>query len=436
MGRLSALILALVVATALLRVEFLFYLVYFCIGLYVWGRWITPWSLARLSVWREFADHAFLGEEVPVRVHVWNRSRLPLPWLEVAESAAIDLRARGATNDVLALGGREAASFDYTVRATRRGQYRIGPLYLSSGDLFGFFDEQRRRHDADYITVYPRITALVELGLPSRLPFGAIASRQRLFEDPTRPAGVREYRSGDPLNQINWKVSGHARSLMVKTFQPAISLDSVILLNLHRGDYGEREWRTTTEWAIELAASFAAHLIAQRQAVGLITNGVDSLRGVAREAADQDERTGRASAPPYASGDTPGVAPTDALADYAVPPPIPPHGGRDHLMKVLERLARVEADDTVPFAQWVAPACMSLGWGMTILAITPRADEATCNALHRLVRAGFNPILFVVEGRQRPRELRARARRLGFTAYQVAQRADLAPWQRRRRAAA
>ena len=146
-ARLSALILALVVATALLRVEFLFYLVYFCIGLYVWGRWITPWSLRRLSVWREFADHAFLGEEVAVRIHVRNRSRLPLPWLEVVESTAIDLRAREATNDVLALGGHEAAWFDYTVRATRRGQYRIGPLYLSSGDLFGFFHEQRRRHD-------------------------------------------------------------------------------------------------------------------------------------------------------------------------------------------------------------------------------------------------------------------------------------------------
>lgn len=412
-ARLSALILALVAATALLRVEFLFYLVYFCIGLYVWGRWITPWSLRRLSVWREFADHAFLGEEVSVRVHVRNRSRLPLPWLEVVESTAIDLRAREATNDVLALGGREAAWFDYTVRATRRGQYRIGPLYLSSGDLFGFFHEQRRRHDADYITVYPRITALAELGLPSRLPFGVIASRQRLFEDPTRPAGVREYRSGDPLHQINWKVSGHTQSLMVKTFQPAISLDSVILLNLHRGDYGTREWRGATEWAIELAASFAAHLVAQRQAVGLITNGVDSLRGMAREAA----------------GD-------DAPGGYAVPPPIPPHGGRDHLMKVLERLARVEPDDTVPFARWAVPACQSLGWGMTILAITPSADEATCNALHRLVRAGFNPILFVVEEHQPARALRARARRLGFTAYQIARRADLALWQRRQRPAA
>ena len=428
MGRLSALILALVIATALLRVEFLFYLIYLCIGLYVWGRWITPWSLRKLSVWREFADHAFLGEEVAVRVHVSNQSRLPLPWLEVAESAAIDLRARGATNDVLALGGREAASFDYTVRATRRGQYRIGPLYLSSGDLFGFFHEQRRRHDADYITVYPRITGLAELGLPSRLPFGTIASRQRLFEDPTRPAGVRDYRSGDPLHQINWKVSGHAQSLMVKTFQPAISLDSVILLNLHRGDYGERGWRGASEWAIELAASFAAHLVGQRQAVGLITNGVDSLRGVTREAADYDERTGRASAPAHVPGDAP--------TGYAVPPPILPHAGRDHLMKLLERLARIEPDDTVPFAQWAGPACMSLGWGMTILAITASADEATCNALHRLVRAGFNPILFVVEGGQRSRELRARARRLGFTAYQVTERAGLAPWQRRRKVAA
>ena len=418
MGRLSAIILVLVLVTALLRIEFLFYLVYMFIGIYVWGRWITPRGLKKLRVARVFADHAFLGEEVAVTIRLQNESRLALPWLELVESAAMDLRAHEATNDVLALRGGEKAEFTYTVRATRRGQYRIGPMFLSSGDLFGFFDKQRRKHAADFITVYPRINALAQLGLPSRLPFGAIASTQRLFEDPTRPAGVRDYRPGDPLRRINWKVSGHQQRLVVKTFQPAISLDSVVLLNLHRDDYDERQWRSATEWSIELAASFAAHLVQQRQAVGLITNGVDSPRGASKDSVDYDEWTGRARAP-------------DAIGDPTVPPPILPRAGRDHLMKILERLARIEADDTVPFAQWAGSACMSLGWGVTILAITATADEATCNTLHRLVRAGFNPILFVVEPHHRVHDIRERARRLGFSAYQVAKWEDLDPWRRR-----
>lgn len=418
MGKLSAIILALVLVTAVLRIEFLFYLIYMFIGIYVWGRWITPWGLKKLRVARVFSDHAFLGEEVVVTITLRNESRLALPWLELVEGSDKALRAREATNDVLALRGGEEAEFTYTVRATRRGQYRIGPMYLSSGDLFGFFDEQRRKHEADFITVYPRINALAQLGLPSRLPFGTVASTQRLFEDPTRPAGVLDYRPGDPLRRINWKVSGHQQKLVVKTFQPAISLDSVVLLNLHRDDYGERHWRGATEWSIELAASFAAHLVQQRQAVGLITNGVDSPRGASKGSVDYDEWTDRARAP-------------DAIGGPAVPPPILPRTGRDHLMKILETLARIETNDTVPFAQWAGSACMSLGWGVTILAITATADEAICKTLHRLVRAGFNPILFVVERHYRFHDIRERARRLGFSAYQVAEWGNLDPWRRR-----
>ena len=402
MTKLPGIILVLVVLTAALRIEFLFYLIYLCIGVYVWGRWVTPWSLGRLRVEREFTDHAFLGEKITVTLRIKNESRLPLPWLELVEGSSVDLRARDETNDALSLGGREAVVYSYTVRATKRGRYRIGPLYLSSGDLFGFFDEQRRKHHADYITVYPRINALDHLGLPSRLQFGTIASRQRLFEDPTRPAGVREFRSGDSQRGINWKVSGHSGTLMVKTFQPAISLDSMILLNLHSEDYSERFWRGATEWGIELAASFAAHLVERRQAVGLMTNGTDLLR--------------------EGAGEIPGLA---------MPPAIPPRAGRDNLMKILERLARVQAGDLSPFAQWAGSACTSLGWGMTILVITGSADEGTCNTLHRLVRSGFNPILFVVERSPSFASIRERARRLGFSAYEVTERADLAQWRRR-----
>jgi len=104
-------------------------------------------------------------------------------------------------------------------------------------------------------------------------------------------------------------------------------------------------------------------------------------------------------------------------------------------MKILERLARIQPGDTVPFNRWAVPACMPLGWGMTILVITPNADEATCDAVHHLVRAGFNPILFTVERGQSAREMRARARRLGFSAYQVTRQSDLEPWQQSRRVA-
>jgi hypothetical protein len=102
-------------------------------------------------------------------------------------------------------------------------------------------------------------------------------------------------------------------------------------------------------------------------------------------------------------------------------------------MKILERLARIESDQTVPFDEWAASACLNLSWGVTILAITARGDEATCQTLHRLVRAGYNPILVTVEPDLDFGLVRERARRLGFRAFNVTRSSGLDIWRRPRR---
>lgn len=99
-------------------------------------------------------------------------------------------------------------------------------------------------------------------------------------------------------------------------------------------------------------------------------------------------------------------------------------------MKILEQLARLEAGETVPFSQWAATACLDLSWGVTILVINPSGSEAICQTLHRLVRAGFNPILLVVEPDSEFSRVRERARHLGFAAYHVTEKRDLERWQR------
>lgn len=423
MGEFAYFILFLLIVAFLLQVDFIFYIVYVCIGVYAWSRWYTPRGLQRLEVRRRFPERAFYGEQVDVTLEITNRNRLPLPWLQLHESIAVQLRAGPVMRRVLSLGGRKTADCTYTIAGRWRGYYRLGPLRLETGDLFGLFPAQTGHLAADYFTVYPRIIPLSQLGLPSRLPFGTIASRQRLFEDPARPMGVRHFRSGDSLRQINWKVSAHTQELMVRTLEPAISLETAVLLNLHSGDYERRSRLNTVEWAIEVAASLAVHLVNRRQPVGFMTNGVDPLQGTTAAASTFDEESGRLRMQrPF--GDQVGQR------TLTLPSIIPPRNGRTHLMKILERLARIESDDTISFNQWAPNACLHLSWGVTILAITAAGDEATCHTLHRLVRSGFNPILIVVEPDRNFGHVRQRAQRLGFAAYHVAVRRDLDGWRR------
>ena len=413
---LTILIIILLLIAFLLRVDFIFYIIYICVGLYAWSRWHPQRALRHLSARRTYTDHAFWGETIPVTVWLDNGSRLPLPWVNVSESLAVELMTGAEMDHVIALRGRESTGFTYQVRAQRRGYYRLGPLRVSSGDLFGLVPQQHGRFLPDYLTVYPRLTPLSHLGLPSRLPFGTIASRQRLFEDPARPHGVRHFRSGDSLRHINWKASAHVRDLMVKTYQPAISLETAVLLNLHGDDYQRQNRANQIEWAIEVTASLAAHLVDRRQAVGLITNGVDPLQ-TGGGAAAFDQESGR-------------LVRSDTAATHQPPPAIPPRPGRANLMKILERLARIETGESTPFPQWAATACLHLSWGITILAITARGDEYTCQTLHRLVRAGFNPVLITIEPDYNFGQVQDRARRLGFAAFNVSQSSGLSQWRR------
>lgn len=428
MSDLPFLILVLLLAALLLRVDFIFYIVYVCLGVYLWSQWFTPRAVQRLTIRRSYRDHAFLGEQVSIEVEIGNNSRFPLPWIQLVESVPVALRGGRELKEALSFRGKESKTLSYSVQAMRRGYYRLGPLLVSGGDLFGFRESQARL-EPDYLTVYPEIVPISRLRLPSKLPFGTIASRQRLYEDPARPVSVRQYQVGDTLRHINWKASAHTDSLLVRTFQPAVSLESMILLNLNTTEYPYRQRYDGPEWAIVVAASVAAHLVGQRQAVGLAANGADPLLQSElsdRMGLDFDEESGRLLLDDRLRKQLEDEA-AGPSAPY-VPGPIYPRPGRVHLMKLLETLARIESGHTVPYHLWALGACVNLSWGVTVLAITPQGDQQTCQMLHRLARSGYNPLLLVIDPYANMRQIRNRATRFGFPAYQIGQRNELGSW--------
>lgn len=428
MSDLLILSIAMLAVAFLFRVDFIYYVVYVCLGVYITGRLITPRIVRNVKLNRLYDQNAFLGEQVEVSLTITNKSWLPIPWLRAVESVPPVLMVGQGANRVLAFRSRESKNLTYHVKAMRRGFYRLGPLIISAGDYFGI-RELTSRLPADYLTVFPRIVPFSQLGLPSRLPYGLISTRHRLFEDPARPIGIRDYHSGDSIRHINWKVSAHSDEILVRTFEPVKSLETLLLLNLNPIEYSRQSRYDGPEWAIVIAASIAVYLAEARQAVGLTTNGIDPLAtSKAFGSFSFEEDTGRLQL----SGQTPQDNPSDIenrRPERTQPWHIPPKPGRVHLMKVLERLARIEAQDSRPFSDWIPRACTRLNWGTNIIAITPTGDEQTCSALHQLVKAGYNPMLIIVEPFKDFRQIRDRARTLGFQAYHVGKENDLDRWR-------
>ena len=121
MSDLVILTLFLLLVAFLLRVDFIFYIVYVALGVYIWGNWYTPRSIRFLIMKRSFQNHAFVGESVTVKFTVNNKSRLPVPWVELSESIPVELRNGPPLRRVISLGGRTSRDFDYQIRAMKRG---------------------------------------------------------------------------------------------------------------------------------------------------------------------------------------------------------------------------------------------------------------------------------------------------------------------------
>ena len=386
------------------RVDAFFYLLYVLFGVVILGRLWSRRALHSVAVQRMHNSRAFQGEEVDVRLEVTNRGWLPVLWLRLQDAVPAPLVQTGArgSRQVVSLGPRERLTVGYRIRSQHRGYYRLGPLVARSGDLLGsatYETHPAGEGDTSFVIIYPHIVPLRELGLPSQSPFGTVPSRQRIFEDPTRPRGVRDYAPGDSLRQIDWKTSARLQSLQVRRFEPAIALTTAIFLNLDPAAYPVPYHITAPEMGIVVAASVAAHLAGKRQTVALATNGLDPL------------------ALPSVAGSAPAL---------------PLRKGREHLMHVLDLLARIELgpeSGTRPFLHLVVEQSLGLQWGSTAVLITAGAEDGLFEAMLTLRRRGLGVLLVMTHPRGDEALTVRRAAQIGAQAHAVEIEKDMDLWR-------
>ena len=395
LGNFIPLLIFLLVLAAVVREGSLVTVLFLLAGVYFVGHWWSRRALNAVTFRRGFTPRAFPDEKVSVRLEVANPGLLPVPWLRLQDSASPELLLTEAFRRVITLGGHGRAQFEYTLRAHKRGYYNVGPLFLSSGDLIGLTDDLDRASAADHLTVYPRIIPLTRFSLPSRSPLGALKHTQPLFEDPARVFGKRDYVGGDSLRRVDWKATAAIGRLQVKQFEPSIAVESALFLNLNSNEYDLRSRIDSSELAIVIAASIASWAVANKQTVGLFTNGLDPLAAEAR--------AGRR---------------------------LPPRKGRGHLIRLLEVLARLQIGESIPFVQLLRHESAHLSWGTTLVIITSVLDEPLFEALFTARRSGLNPLVITVVPDYNFREAQRRAHRFGFPAYQLTRERDLDIWRK------
>jgi uncharacterized protein (DUF58 family) len=316
-----------------------------------------------------------------------------LPWLRVHDSLPIGIKSPNFFHSVISLLPFEEKILEYELNCRHRGYYPLGPLVVRAGDIFGLRDSERRFEAPDAVWVYPKIVHLNSLQLKAKVPFGYVRTKERVFEDPSRLVGVRDYQSGDSTRHIHWKATAATGTLQVKRFEPAISIESQIFLNLNRDEYTQERTRPASETAIVTAASIANYLVEKRQAVGLSCNG------------------------------------QDPLTEEALKITIPPRKGEAHLMQILDVLARAELSEHLSFTDLLHQERLQLTWGSTAIVTSSHADDALFDNMLLMKRSGFHVMLILVDTQTPFAIIKQRAKDVGIEAHQVWQERDLDVWR-------
>jgi len=345
---------------------------------YIWGflllgSWL--WSRTMLRgielVRTPRTTRAQVGQIFEERFEINNPGKLPRLWLSVKDSSPLP-GSKGSRLFPI-VEGKHGRTYIARSRLLQRGVYPLGPTTLEGGDPFGLFPVEQKLPVSESLLVYPMMFELTDFPNPSGIIPGGEALRRRTQQVTPNAAGVREYYPGDPLNRIHWVSTARRGRLISKEFELDPRAEVWIFLDaVQTGQAGipfsqsleeaENLWKrtqislspSTEEYGISIAASLSRYFLRQGRAVGFIS-----------------------------AGQVLSMIPAD-------------RGGRQ-LSKLLEALALLRAEGSLPLRGLVEAEAQLLPRGSTVVIITHSVEDDVALTADMITRRGLRPILVLID---------------------------------------
>ena len=351
------------IVAAYLNAQHLYYMAAILLTLPAVSYALGWFAMRGLTFSRELPEAGWAGEEGGLVYLAQNNTPVPRFFLAINEPLPVWIEPLDPEPPLFNVDGRVGSGPDeqgvtriiHRVRFRKRGTHVLGEFEVVAIDPLGVFAFTGRVSCEGEIVVYPQPEPLNSFTLSGADRYGwqefTAAALRGVSVDPD---GVREYAPGDPLRHIHWRQTARTGRLAVIEFEEPQTVNLVIVLDLQQGtEFGEGT-ETTLERGVSLAASLAQEAIQSGASVRLV---------VPDDAAVAESTV--------ASFGAAGVS----------------NRGQEHLLAVLDALARAEARSAEPVSKLVNQAVGNLLPGTTLVIITAQNDSALADAIVRYTSA-------------------------------------------------
>jgi uncharacterized protein (DUF58 family) len=296
-------------------------------------------------------ERCFEGDTVHVRVTISAES--PLPFLEVYHFLCTEGgRVVSTERMLISMRRGEIRQLESKVSLTERGAFVLGRVHSRVLSPTGAKWLDGTTLPGTVCVVYPRVEPLhVKMTMTGRpRPYGGDHA-SRLPGEGFDLAGLREYRSGDPIRRINWRASSRWKRLYVNESFPERNIDVIVVIDTLR-DVGVG-CTTYLDCGARAAASTASHFLSRKNRVGMINYG--------------------------------------CVLEWVVP-----RSGARQLHVILDKLARLRTSESFAFKDVKAIPDRALPPRALVFVITPLLDERSDRMVGDLAARGFDPVVMYI----------------------------------------
>lgn len=228
---------------------------------------------------------AYEGDRLFLIETISNAKMLPLPWVNVKFQLSRELKfdADGDSkstddyyrNDLFLIFMFQRVRRELPFRCNKRGYYTVKSADLLSGDILVSKKFACHIGFGASLHVFPGRIDLLDTEIPFRRLSGSITAQRMIDPDPFEFRAIREYMPADPQKNVNFKASAKTGQLMVNVFNPTVTQEIVVFLNLQ--PYTSWPLEELYEQAVRLCGAMAAAYLDEGIPVSFITNGIDCV---------------------------------------------------------------------------------------------------------------------------------------------------------------
>ncbi len=234
----------------------------------------------KLTVTREiFPDYAPQGTPITVKLTITNQGDA------IDELAVQDvlpggmMQTGGKSSAVSSLEAQGKIELEYTIEA-QRGEYNGYEVLVRARDFLSFFERTSVYRTSPRLIVSPRYPKLNQIKIrpPQTRGFaGPIAARQG--GTGIDFWGVREYHTGDPQRQINWKLAARSfQEVYVNIFEQERVADVGLILDARQRANVVTPAGSLFEHSVRATAALAENFLSDGNRVSLLIYGSGMIR--------------------------------------------------------------------------------------------------------------------------------------------------------------